>query len=180
MTSKQKTNAVPRKVGASQYRYTVDEILSLMVVCNNGQVLLYDTCDMTEYNYSKYTMREKYVQKYTKEECPLEDIFETFVITSDDCLKHSWEYWKRLVPGADLLYAHILEPEEGYHADASEYAQTKLNTQPNCVVLMDRVPLVHALPIDGVHAWLKFVGRKFSDIPRDNENKHTPFCTVVL
>ena len=178
--SKQKTNLSPRKFYDSQYRYTVDEILSLMVVCGDNQVLLYDICDMTEYNFSRYEMPQKDVTKYTKEECTLSDIFETFIISPDDCIKHDIEYWNRLAPGADLLESYVLAPEEGYHPDASERAQTRLNTQSDSYVSMRRVPLVHVLPTEAVRAWLKFVGRKFSDIPRDDENKHTPFCTLVI
>ena len=178
--SKQKTKPSPRSIINNDYRYTVDELLSLMIVCGDDQVLLYDTCNMHEYNYAMTTMHDRDVKKHTEEEKALTDIFEAFIISTDECLKHSDVYWKKLAPGADLLEAHLLEPDEGHHKDAVDYAQTKLNIQSNLPVLIDRVPLVHALPLPAVRDWLKFVGRKFSDIPRDDDNKHIPFCTRVM
>jgi hypothetical protein len=149
-----------------------------MVVCGNDQILLYDTCNMAEYDYFKFKMREKDVKTHVKKECGLNEIFNAFVI-DDDCLEHSDNYWKNLVPGGDLLEAHVLEPEEGYYVGATECAMTRLDIQPDSVVFINSVPLVHVLPLGAVRAWLKFVGRKFSAISRDDKNEHTPFCTEV-
>jgi hypothetical protein len=187
-TVKQKTKPHPRKLCDSDYRYTVDEILSLMVATSDAHVLLYDTCDMSEYSYHRPEMPEEDVKDFSAEKnstdrvdlISMDSVFEAFTITSSDCSTYEDKYWKTLAPGTELLESCLIGPEAGYGDIAAECARTKLNAQPDDTVCIYAVPLVHVLPVGAVHEWLKFVGRNFSDIPRDAKNKHADLCSELV
>jgi hypothetical protein len=173
--TKQKTKEfVARKLRASSYRYTIDEFLSLLVVCSgeNDCVLLRDVCDMSEYSYSKLGMDAEDIAIRTNNSGMLSGIFGDFAAHEDTYLDHQEKYWARLVPGGSLL-------ERFVHKDnAIEYTATKLLVKNSLTnVYKSHVPLLHAIPTKAVHTWLEFVGRKFDDISRDDRNEYTPFDT---
>lgn len=151
-----------------------------MVVCGDNQVLLYDNCDMSEYRYHKISLEKDAVKVHVESEQQLHKIFESFTLDPDVFMEYEDQYWESLAPGSKLLSSIIAESDDD-NAAGYEYPQTRLNpTAAGSYVPMDVLPLVHALPVDAVHKWLKFVGRKFSDIPQDTENKHIPFNTIVM
>lgn len=173
-TKSAKSDVCPRPLSQSTYRYTIDEFLSRCLNYKGKRVFFYDTCAMNEYRYNRGELEAETIQTL-KNGTMLSSIFESFAFieNNDEYLSHSTHYWRELVPGGKLLEFFV------HDDNAMEWATSVLDNKHNRVFI-DIVPLVHSLPLGAVRNWLKFVCRKFEDIPIGAELPHKPFPTTFM